>query len=89
MTEEEEEEEEASLRQRLLGLVQKVLGLRGPPPAPEETPSEEPPAPSEWGQGTGWGRGGWGVFKVLGLCGPPQKEPLTPREGGQGVSPRG
>ncbi|KAK2512100.1 hypothetical protein Q9966_016472 [Columba livia] len=46
VTEEEEEEEEASLRQRLLGLVQKVLGLRGPPPAPEETPSEEPPAPS-------------------------------------------
>ncbi|KAK2510405.1 hypothetical protein Q9233_017776 [Columba guinea] len=57
VTEEEEEEEEASLRQRLLGLVQKVLGLRGPPPAPEETPPEEPPAPSEWGQGTGWGQG--------------------------------
>ncbi|XP_071656899.1 ryanodine receptor 1 isoform X4 [Patagioenas fasciata] len=46
VTEEEEEEEEASLRQRLLGLVQKVLGLRGTPPAPEETPPEEPPAPS-------------------------------------------
>uniref|UniRef100_A0A8C3UUD6 Ryanodine receptor 1 n=1 Tax=Catharus ustulatus TaxID=91951 RepID=A0A8C3UUD6_CATUS len=43
--EEEEEEEEASLRQRLLGLVQKVVGVRGPPKE-EETPPEEPPVPS-------------------------------------------
>ncbi|KAM9587622.1 ryanodine receptor 1 isoform 3-T3 [Morphnus guianensis] len=43
--EEEEEEEEASLRQRLLGLVQKVVGLRGTA-AEEEAPPEEPPVPS-------------------------------------------
>ncbi|XP_014166945.1 ryanodine receptor 1-like, partial [Geospiza fortis] len=43
--EEEEEEEEMSLRQRLLGLVQKVVGVRGPPKE-EETPPEEPPVPS-------------------------------------------
>uniref|UniRef100_A0A674G6S9 Ryanodine receptor 1 n=1 Tax=Taeniopygia guttata TaxID=59729 RepID=A0A674G6S9_TAEGU len=43
--EEEEEEEEPSLRQRLLGLVQKVVGVRGPPKE-EETPPEEPPVPS-------------------------------------------
>ncbi|XP_041269603.1 ryanodine receptor 1-like [Onychostruthus taczanowskii] len=43
--EEEEEEEETSLRQRLLGLVQKVVGVRGPPKE-EETPPEEPPVPS-------------------------------------------
>uniref|UniRef100_A0A8C3VA48 Ryanodine receptor 1 n=1 Tax=Catharus ustulatus TaxID=91951 RepID=A0A8C3VA48_CATUS len=35
----------ASLRQRLLGLVQKVVGVRGPPKE-EETPPEEPPVPS-------------------------------------------
>ncbi|TRZ10478.1 hypothetical protein HGM15179_016619, partial [Zosterops borbonicus] len=43
--EEEEEEEETSLRQRLMGLVQKVVGVRGPPKE-EETPPEEPPVPS-------------------------------------------
>ncbi|XP_057257160.1 ryanodine receptor 1-like, partial [Pezoporus wallicus] len=44
-TEEEEEEEEASMGQRLLGLVHKVLGRRGGPKE-EEPPPEEPPAPS-------------------------------------------
>ncbi|KAM4879798.1 LOW QUALITY PROTEIN: ryanodine receptor 1 [Sylvia borin] len=43
--EEEEEEEETSLRQRLMGLVQKVVGVRGPPKE-EETSPEEPPVPS-------------------------------------------
>ncbi|XP_064296121.1 LOW QUALITY PROTEIN: ryanodine receptor 1-like, partial [Phalacrocorax carbo] len=43
--EEEEEAEETSLRQRLLGLVQKVVGLRGTA-AQEEAPPEEPPVPS-------------------------------------------
>ncbi|XP_027529118.1 ryanodine receptor 1-like, partial [Neopelma chrysocephalum] len=43
--EEEEEEEETSLRQRLMGLVQKVVGVRSPPKE-EETPPEEPPVPS-------------------------------------------
>lgn len=48
--EEEEEEEETSLRQRLMGLVQKVVGVRGPPKE-EETPPEEPPVPSKEGTG--------------------------------------
>ncbi|XP_054043774.1 ryanodine receptor 1-like [Rissa tridactyla] len=43
--EEEEEAEETTLRQRLLGLVQKVVGLRGTA-AQEEPPPEEPPVPS-------------------------------------------
>ncbi|KAI6060082.1 Ryanodine receptor 1 [Aix galericulata] len=43
--EEEEEEEETSLRHRLLGLVQKVVGLRKKAPE-EEAPPEEPPVPS-------------------------------------------
>ncbi|XP_075345712.1 ryanodine receptor 1-like, partial [Mycteria americana] len=43
--EEEEAAEETSLRQRLLGLVQKVVGLRGTA-AQEEAPPEEPPVPS-------------------------------------------
>ncbi|KAM6389925.1 ryanodine receptor 1-like, partial [Rhynochetos jubatus] len=43
--EEEAAQEEASLRQRLLGLVQRVVGRRGAAPQ-EEPPPEEPPAPS-------------------------------------------
>uniref|UniRef100_A0A8C3CTU5 Ryanodine receptor 1 n=1 Tax=Cairina moschata TaxID=8855 RepID=A0A8C3CTU5_CAIMO len=43
--EEEEEAEETSLRHRLLGLVQKVVGLRKKAPE-EEAPPEEPPVPS-------------------------------------------